>query len=240
MNTPLRAAAFSLSSTTMQAGMPAVATMPEDCAGGREERLGGFDDLKGLALRFGLRVVRCGESLDLLDVEHGVTLHELDLALHLFALVVGLRLGHAIGKDHEGPLLALAHMRFEVPGLPEGHPERGAVALGHRRTPQQQDIDATVRRPVVTAGYSNSAFRTASLPRLQPGTNARFQVGDDAIGHAGVNVAAGGSRIAHDVISFQGSVAVHMHMHRCLSARSGVAKRQGRGAGRGITPILFT
>ena len=39
--------------------------------------------------------------------------------------------------------------------------------------------------------------------------------------------------IAHGLISFQGSGAVLMHMHRCPSARSGVAKRKGAWPGGG-------
>jgi hypothetical protein len=128
-------------------------------------------------------------------------------------------------------------MRFQFAGLPVGHPERRAITLGHGRIPKQKDVDATVGGAVVTARDRNAAFGTAGFPRLQPGTDAGFQVGNDPIGDAGVNVSARGGRIAHDVISFQGSGAVHMHMHRCPSARSGVAKRQGRGAGRGITRL---
>ena len=60
-------------------------------------------------------------------------------------------------------MLAPAHVRFEFPSLPERHPERGAITLGHGRTPKQQDIDATVGRAVVTAGCSDAAFGACSI-----------------------------------------------------------------------------
>jgi hypothetical protein len=79
----------------------AVSAIAEGGTGGSEESLCGFDQFQGVALRLDLRVVVRGQSLDLLDVEDGISPHEGDLALDLFALVVGCRPGDPIGKDDE-------------------------------------------------------------------------------------------------------------------------------------------
>ena len=58
---------------------------------------------------------------------------------------------------------------------------------------------------------------------------ALLKLGNDAGGYTFINICTGGGAGAgfHGSISFKGSVAVLMHMHRCPSARSGVAKRKG-------------
>jgi hypothetical protein len=59
----------------------------------------------------GFRVVVLGQSLDLLDVKDGVSLHERDFALGIFAgLAVDLGAGDPIGVDDKASMLAFAHM----------------------------------------------------------------------------------------------------------------------------------
>jgi hypothetical protein len=70
-----------------------------------------------------------GQSVALLGVEYGVTLHVGDFPLGLLALGVGLGAGDAVGIDHEFAGLALADMPAEFERLLEGQPQRAGVAL---------------------------------------------------------------------------------------------------------------
>ena len=69
--------------------------------------------------------------------------------------------------------------------LPEGHPGGGLKASGGGLAPQQDDVDAAVRRAVVPEG-SADAFGCG--PGLAPGPDAGFELGDDLVGDAGVEV----------------------------------------------------
>lgn len=69
--------------------------------------------------------------------------------------------------------------------VPEGHPGGGLKASGGGLAPQQDDVDAAVRRAVVPEG-SADAFGCG--PGLAPGPDAGFELGDDLVGDAGVEV----------------------------------------------------
>src|ERR1035438_857943 len=60
-------------------------------------------------------------------------------------------------------------------------------------------------------------------PRLHPCADALLKVGNNALGHSGVNVFS--VEVAHLLFSFW--VWVAMKMQPCPSARSGVAERRG-------------
>ena len=72
-----------------------------------------------------------GQTLALLGIEHSVTLHEGNLAHQLFALVVGLGAGEAVGINDKLATLAFPHMPAELEGLLEGEPEGRGITLGH-------------------------------------------------------------------------------------------------------------
>jgi len=114
----------------------AVAAMHDLRARRREERLGAFDALHGLALRIGLRIEMRGQAVDLLDIENRITLHEGNGALGFLARR-GVRLGAGdfVGVNDKAPGLALPHMRVECEGLLEGHPYRCRIAFLHRPRP---------------------------------------------------------------------------------------------------------
>src|SRR3546814_20189996 len=65
-----------------------------------------------------------GESLDLLAVEDGVALEIGDLALALFAVLVGFGCRAAVGVDDERARLALADEAAVLLRLPAGPPHR--------------------------------------------------------------------------------------------------------------------
>jgi hypothetical protein len=92
----------------------------------------------------GLGVVVRRQPVHLLHVEDRIALHEVDIAPGLVPGVVGLGLRHLVGIDHQGPMLALAHLGAQRGGLLVGHPDGGTVALGIGLAPQQQDIDASM------------------------------------------------------------------------------------------------
>ena len=68
----------------------------------------------GVCLHFGLAVVVFGQAVNLLDIEDGVALHVMNLALGLLALVVLLGPGDGIRIDDERAFLALADMRLQL------------------------------------------------------------------------------------------------------------------------------
>jgi hypothetical protein len=68
----------------------------------------------GVVLHFGFAVVVLGQSFNLLDVEDGVTLHVVDLALGLLALVIFLSAGDGVGVNDQRAFLALADVGFQL------------------------------------------------------------------------------------------------------------------------------
>src|SRR5437867_4407145 len=57
--------------------------------------------------------------------------------------------------------------------------------------PQQQDVDAAVRRAVVPERQRDAAGGMAGVPGLEPGPNAPLEVDDHALGDACVRSARG-------------------------------------------------
>ena len=61
-----------------------------------------FDPLHGSIARLRLRLVVGGQTFNLLDVEHGVTLHEVDFVIGFIpGRIIRLLAGDGIGVNHE-------------------------------------------------------------------------------------------------------------------------------------------
>ena len=143
------------------------------------------------------------KPFDLLDIEDRIALHEGD---GLFGFLAGgfidLGAGDGVGVDHKLAALAFADMSAKLLGLPEGHPDRGAVACAYRSRPEHQDVDAVIGLAVVPKGLCDAPCRVFRVPGLHPGPHALFQIGDDLAGDAGVNVLPGCAVFGHGLVSF--------------------------------------
>ena len=64
------------------------------------------------------------QPIDLIAIEDGIGLEKRDVPLDLVASGIRFGLGEAAGIDHGRTGFALAHLCPDLPGLPEGHPER--------------------------------------------------------------------------------------------------------------------
>jgi hypothetical protein len=109
-----------------------VAAMADIGFGGGKKPFGALNALHRIEPRFRHRMEMRGQALDLLDIEHGVGFQERD---RLFGFLSGLLIGAAAGEraginDHAAAL-AFADMGVQFQRLPEGHPDRGAIAFGH-------------------------------------------------------------------------------------------------------------
>jgi len=122
-----------------------IAAVADVRARGGEEVFRVFDTLLRVQPGRSLGVVMRGQAFNLLDVEHGVALHEGDFPRLRLPLLARLLAGDGAGIDDKRPLLALLHMRAEFLRLLEGHPDRGGKSLFHRGRPQHHDVDAAVR-----------------------------------------------------------------------------------------------
>lgn len=72
-----------------------------------------LDPLLGTEARFRLGVVMSGQALDLLDVEHGVALHEVDFTVDLLAgRTIGFLARDGIGINNEEPFSPLRTCAF--------------------------------------------------------------------------------------------------------------------------------
>jgi hypothetical protein len=92
--------------------------------------------------------VYCAGSSSI-DVEHGVTLEEVDIARD-FDAAVGLVARDAVRIDDERAFLALADVGAKFDGLAVGHPDRCGEALHAGRSPQRQNVDAGLGLAVMT------------------------------------------------------------------------------------------
>jgi hypothetical protein len=92
----------------------AVATIADIGLSRLEEFLGVADALDWRQLHFGLSIIVLGQAFDLLDIENGVVLHIVDLALGFFALVILLRAGNGICVNDERAFLALSDMGTQL------------------------------------------------------------------------------------------------------------------------------
>ena len=98
-----------------------------------KERLGALDALHRIKPRLGQRMEMRGQAFDLLDIEHGIGFQERDrLFGFLAALLIGAGAGERAGINDRAAVLAFADMGSKLERLPEGHPDRCAVALGRR------------------------------------------------------------------------------------------------------------
>ena len=143
-----------------------VPTVAEGSAGAGKEVLGSLAKFQGLALGFGLDGVVIRQAFDLLHIKDGVSLHERDVPLHVFALVIGFDPREAIGVDHERAMLALSDLGVEFGRLLVGHPDTRCVTLLHRFAPKQENVDATVGRAVVAKWSGDAAFGITGIPRF--------------------------------------------------------------------------
>ena len=157
-----------------------------------EEQIGGLDALHRVELRGGSGVVMIGQALDLLDIEHGVPLHEENVAVGFLAVLAGFAFGDAVGVDDQRTLGPFLDMGTEFLGLVEGQPDRGGKALGDGGGPQHQHVDALVGLALEAKRAGDAPGGVFGVPWLEPGADAFFQFGDDGVGDAGVNVGAFG------------------------------------------------
>src|SRR5450631_1493997 len=149
-----------------------VTAMNHLCAGRVQEAFGTCDALDAVRWRSRLAVIVLRQSVDLLDVENNVTLHEGNGALAVLA-APGVRLGadDLVGINDEAALLAPADMGIQFPGLPEGHPDRRGVASLDRCRPQHQDVDTPIRGAVRAQRPRDASRAVLDLPRLLPRRN---------------------------------------------------------------------
>ena len=133
-----------------------------------------------------------GQSFDLFDVEHGVTLEEVDVARDFDPAVgVGLVARDAVRIDDGRAFLAPADVGAKFDGLAVGHPDRCGEALHAGRSPQRQNVDAGVGLAVVTQRPRNAPGDVFGVPGPNPRPHSVFEGGDDLRGDAGVDVLLG-------------------------------------------------
>src|SRR5260370_31880454 len=130
----------------------------------------------------------------MVDIGDGVPSKEWDFPSDLVArLFVGFLSGDAVRVDDERAFLALADMSVKLGCLFEGHPDRSREVLRHGARPQRENVDSTVRLPVVPEWASNPSCCVFCIPRPNPRPDSFFQVADDLIGNLGVDVLLFGS-----------------------------------------------
>src|SRR4029077_13672111 len=91
-------------------------------------------------------------------------------------LFVGFLSRDTVRVDNERASLALADMSVKLLGLFESHPDRSREGLRHGARPQRENVDSTVRPPVVAEWARNPCGRPFSVPRPNPRPDAFFQV----------------------------------------------------------------
>ena len=79
-------------------------------------------------------------------------------------------------------------MSVELDCLLERHPGRRGETARERFRPEQQHVHATVRFAVVAQRPRDAPSRVAGAPWLDPGPNTVFEIRDDTIGDARVDV----------------------------------------------------
>jgi hypothetical protein len=163
--------------------------MPDGRARVRKEGLNSVDPLHRVNPWFGLGVEALGQSVDLLDIENRVALHERNLAFGLLAGDgVGLGTDDLVGINNEAAVFALADVGFQLACLLEGHPDRRGVTFLHRRRPQHQNIDAVIGNSVPAQRPRDTARRMLGVPRLEPRPDAFLKLANDLIGDALIDI----------------------------------------------------
>ena len=173
----------------------------QHCAGCGEERFGGGDDRQRRARR-GRGVVVIGQALDLRSVEDPIAFQERNFTLDGRAVVGGFGFRKAGGVNDQCAVLSLADMPVELQRLLERHPQRRLIAARDGLDQQHEDVDAAIGRAVVAERTRNPAGRVIRVPGFDPGPDALLQLGDDAVGDGGVNIAPFGCR-CHDLCLFR-------------------------------------
>ena len=169
----------------------AVSAVTDFSFGGGEEGFRMFDARDRIEHRLGELGVMGGQAVDLLDIEDRVALHVGDGLVDLLAGgFIGFGSGERVGVDDRLALLALADMRPEFGGLAVGHPGwRGKSAIDGSR-PEHQDVDSVIGLTVMTQGPRDAPGGVLGIPGFHPGAHALFQIGDDLVGDARINVFA--------------------------------------------------
>ena len=85
-------------------------------------------------------------------------------------------------------------MAAEFLCLLEGKPNGASVTGDFGGGPKLQDVDSLVGLAVVPQGAGNPADGVLGVPGLHPGADALFELLDNAIGDAGIDVNAGSGR----------------------------------------------
>ena len=130
-----------------------------------------------------------GQIFDLLDIEHGAGFEEGNRGFRFLACCFILAVaGDGAGVDNGAATLAFADMGIEFEGLPKGHPDRGAVALGHRLAPQHKDIDPLIGDAVRPQGPGDTARRVLGAPRLHPRPDPLLQTRHNAVGETLIKI----------------------------------------------------
>jgi hypothetical protein len=169
--------------------------------------------------RCGFRVIHFRQAVDLLDIENGVPPKEWDFPVDFIArLFVGFLSRDAVGVDDERAFLAFADTGVQLRCLSEGHPDGSREGLRHGARPQRENVDSTVRLPVVAEWAGNPSCRMLGVPRPNPRPDAFFQVADDLVGNPSVEVLLFGS--LHCVFPLRAFRKLHsLVMERCCAER---------------------
>ena len=130
------------------------------------------------------------QILDLIDAEHRIGAQEWNGAFDFVAMLIGLGLRDLVCIDHHRSALAFADVTAEFERLLERHPDRRREAARDGFRPQQDDVDALIGHAVVAQRPRDAPSRVGRIPWLDPGTHTAFEIGDDAIGDARVDVGA--------------------------------------------------
>src|ERR1700733_8646629 len=154
-----------------------------------EELLRVLDASHRIKLRISFRIVDSRQTIDLFNIEYGVTLEERDFTLDLVAgLFIGLFASDRISIDHKRSLLSLAYASVKLGRLLEGHPDWSREVLRHGAGPQRQHIDPAVGISVVAEGARDSPSRVFSVPGLEPRSYTAFELAHDLIRDSGIDV----------------------------------------------------
>ena len=154
-----------------------------------KERLGALNALHRIEPWFGNRMEMRRQAFDLLDIEHGIGFEERDGFLCILSrLLIRAAAGHGAGIHNRAAALALADMGVQFQRLPEGHPDRSAVAFGDRLAPQHQHIDPLIGQTVRPQGPCDAPRRVLGVPWLHPWPDPLLQTRHNLIGDVFVKI----------------------------------------------------
>jgi len=157
----------------------------------RKERLAHAVTLnRGQADRLSCRGEVTRQAIKLLAIENRVTPAEEDFLERGFAgFLVNFGFLELVEEEDVGGFLALFHVGPEFVPLLDGEPYRADIAFLEGGRPKDQDVNAPV---LLAARAQGASDRTGGvfddLPRLHPGKNPAFKVGNDLVCNPVVNV----------------------------------------------------